>query len=82
MNQELSVLTGASAGASEAFIVVPFELIKIRLQDQVGREFFTVATRYGQALYRRRDARQTAARSGRRASRDRLHRAQFCIFNA
>jgi solute carrier family 25 (mitochondrial 2-oxodicarboxylate transporter), member 21 len=29
MTQSLSVLTGASAGATEAFIVVPFELVKI-----------------------------------------------------
>ncbi|KAF2762010.1 mitochondrial carrier [Pseudovirgaria hyperparasitica] len=34
MNQSLSVLTGASAGATESFVVVPFELIKIRLQDK------------------------------------------------
>jgi solute carrier family 25 2-oxodicarboxylate transporter 21 len=34
MNQSLSILTGASAGATEAFVVVPFELIKIRLQDR------------------------------------------------
>ena len=34
MNQSLSVLTGASAGATEAFVVVPFELVKIRLQDK------------------------------------------------
>lgn len=34
MNQSLSILTGASAGATEAFVVVPFELIKIRLQDK------------------------------------------------
>lgn len=32
MNQSLSILTGASAGATEAFVVVPFELVKIRLQ--------------------------------------------------
>ncbi|KAB8339330.1 hypothetical protein FH972_022263 [Carpinus fangiana] len=39
MNQSLSILTGASAGATESFVVVPFELIKIRLQDkaQAGR---------------------------------------------
>ncbi|ORY79997.1 mitochondrial 2-oxodicarboxylate carrier [Protomyces lactucae-debilis] len=30
--QGLAVLTGASAGATESFVVVPFELIKIRLQ--------------------------------------------------
>lgn len=32
MNQSLSILTGASAGATESFVVVPFELVKIRLQ--------------------------------------------------
>jgi solute carrier family 25 2-oxodicarboxylate transporter 21 len=39
MNQSLSILTGATAGATEAFVVVPFELVKIRLQDkaQAGR---------------------------------------------
>ncbi|KAI7220718.1 hypothetical protein KC333_g2174 [Hortaea werneckii] len=34
MNQSLSIITGASAGATEAFVVVPFELVKIRLQDK------------------------------------------------
>lgn len=34
MNQSLSILTGASAGATEAFVVVPFELVKIRLQGK------------------------------------------------
>lgn len=34
MNQPLSILTGATAGATEAFVVVPFELVKIRLQDK------------------------------------------------
>ncbi|KAF1826176.1 mitochondrial carrier [Dissoconium aciculare CBS 342.82] len=34
MNQSLSILTGASAGATEAIVVVPFELVKIRLQDK------------------------------------------------
>ncbi|QLL30930.1 hypothetical protein HG536_0A07450 [Torulaspora globosa] len=33
MTQPLSVLSGASAGVCEAFVVVPFELVKIRLQD-------------------------------------------------
>lgn len=33
MTQPLSILTGASAGATEAFVVVPFELVKVRLQD-------------------------------------------------
>lgn len=36
MNQQLSVLTGATAGATEAFVVVPFELVKIRLQDRAS----------------------------------------------
>ncbi|KAK4991810.1 hypothetical protein LTR66_006454 [Elasticomyces elasticus] len=34
MTQSLSILTGATAGATEAFVVVPFELVKIRLQDR------------------------------------------------
>lgn len=34
MTQGLSILTGATAGATEAFVVVPFELVKIRLQDK------------------------------------------------
>lgn len=32
--QSLAVLTGATAGATESFVVVPFELVKIRLQDK------------------------------------------------
>lgn len=32
-NQPLAILTGATAGATESFVVVPFELVKIRLQD-------------------------------------------------
>ena len=36
MTQSLSVLTGASAGATESFVVVPFELVKIRLQDRAS----------------------------------------------
>jgi solute carrier family 25 (mitochondrial 2-oxodicarboxylate transporter), member 21 len=36
MNQSLSVLTGATAGATESFVVVPFELVKIRLQDKTS----------------------------------------------
>ncbi|KAJ4393802.1 hypothetical protein N0V93_003017 [Gnomoniopsis smithogilvyi] len=36
MNQSLSVLTGATAGATESFVVVPFELVKIRLQDKAS----------------------------------------------
>ncbi|KAF2722772.1 mitochondrial carrier [Polychaeton citri CBS 116435] len=34
MTQSLSMLSGATAGATEAFVVVPFELVKIRLQDR------------------------------------------------
>lgn len=36
MTQSLSILTGASAGATESLVVVPFELIKIRLQDRAS----------------------------------------------
>ncbi|KAH7375314.1 mitochondrial 2-oxodicarboxylate carrier 1 [Plectosphaerella cucumerina] len=35
-NQPLSILTGATAGATEAVVVVPFELVKIRLQDKAS----------------------------------------------
>ncbi|KAG8846478.1 hypothetical protein FRB91_000779 [Serendipita sp. 411] len=34
MDQNLSFLTGCSAGATESFVVVPFELVKIKLQDK------------------------------------------------
>lgn len=36
MDQKLSIVTGASAGATEAFVVVPFELVKIRMQDRAS----------------------------------------------
>ncbi|KAF3929194.1 Mitoferrin [Arthrobotrys entomopaga] len=35
-NQAVATLTGATAGVSESFVVVPFELIKIRLQDRAS----------------------------------------------
>ncbi len=38
--QSLSILTGASAGATETFIVVPFELVKIRLQDKTSAHVY------------------------------------------
>lgn len=41
MNQSLSILTGASAGATESFVVVPFELVKIRLQDKSSAGKYT-----------------------------------------
>ncbi|PPQ91620.1 hypothetical protein CVT25_012801 [Psilocybe cyanescens] len=34
MTQNISILTGCSAGATESFVVVPFELVKIKLQDK------------------------------------------------
>lgn len=37
MTQPLSILTGATAGATESFVVVPFELVKIRLQDRSSK---------------------------------------------
>ncbi|KAH7882744.1 mitochondrial carrier [Phlebopus sp. FC_14] len=37
MNQQLSILTGCSAGATESFVVVPFELVKIKLQDKTSK---------------------------------------------
>ncbi|KAI3405925.1 hypothetical protein KGF56_001144 [Candida oxycetoniae] len=37
MTQSLAILTGATAGATESFVVVPFELVKIRLQDKTTK---------------------------------------------
>ncbi|KZV91013.1 mitochondrial carrier [Exidia glandulosa HHB12029] len=34
MTQGISIATGCSAGATESIVVVPFELVKIRLQDK------------------------------------------------
>ncbi|KAI0742501.1 mitochondrial carrier domain-containing protein [Daedaleopsis nitida] len=34
MNQNLAIATGCAAGATESFVVVPFELVKIKLQDK------------------------------------------------
>ncbi|KAF8200221.1 mitochondrial carrier domain-containing protein [Pholiota molesta] len=34
MTQNIATLTGCSAGATESFVVVPFELVKIKLQDK------------------------------------------------
>lgn len=36
MTQQMSILTGCSAGATESFVVVPFELVKIKLQDKTS----------------------------------------------
>ncbi|KAF9235018.1 mitochondrial carrier [Melanogaster broomeanus] len=36
MTQQLSILTGCSAGATESIVVVPFELVKIKLQDKMS----------------------------------------------
>lgn len=41
MTQSLSILTGATAGATEAVVVVPFELVKIRLQDKASAGKYT-----------------------------------------
>jgi len=36
MTQTLSIATGVSAGCTEALIIIPFELVKIRLQDKAN----------------------------------------------
>ncbi|KAJ1036547.1 hypothetical protein NDA13_000080 [Ustilago tritici] len=41
MTQSLSLLTGCSAGATESIVVVPFELVKIRLQDKAQAHLYT-----------------------------------------
>ncbi|TFK26961.1 mitochondrial carrier [Coprinopsis marcescibilis] len=40
MTQNISILTGATAGATESFVVVPFELVKIRLQDKAQASLY------------------------------------------
>lgn len=40
MSQGLSVLTGCTAGATESVVVVPFELVKIRLQDKAQAHLY------------------------------------------
>ncbi|KAI9319130.1 mitochondrial carrier domain-containing protein [Dichotomocladium elegans] len=36
VNQPLAIATGVSAGVTEALIIVPFELVKIRMQDKAN----------------------------------------------
>jgi len=36
MTQQLAIWTGCAAGASESFVVVPFELVKVKLQDKTS----------------------------------------------
>lgn len=44
LNQSLAILNGACAGATESFIVVPFELVKIRLQDKTKAKLYNGPT--------------------------------------
>ena len=41
VTQPLAILTGATAGATESFVVVPFELVKIRMQDKAQAGKYT-----------------------------------------
>ncbi|GAA98857.1 hypothetical protein E5Q_05545 [Mixia osmundae IAM 14324] len=41
MTRGLSVLTGCTAGATESIVVVPFELVKIRLQDKASASLYS-----------------------------------------
>lgn len=41
LDQKLALLTGMSAGATESFVVVPFELVKIRLQDKASAHLYS-----------------------------------------
>lgn len=40
MTQSLATLTGCCAGATESFVVTPFELVKIRLQDKASAHLY------------------------------------------
>ena len=44
LNQPLSILTGISAGITEAVIIVPFELVKIRMQDKKNVNYSFILT--------------------------------------
>ena len=44
MTQQLSILTGCSAGATESFVVVPFELVKIKCDRHYYASFSYVLT--------------------------------------
>lgn len=39
VNQTVSILSGASAGITEACVIVPFELVKVKLQDVSSKQF-------------------------------------------
>ncbi|EPZ31003.1 mitochondrial carrier [Rozella allomycis CSF55] len=47
LNQKLSVLTGVSAGITEGALIVPFELIKIRMQDKNNVMILNIAIQVG-----------------------------------
>jgi hypothetical protein len=40
MTQQLSIVTGCSAGATESFVVVPFELVKVKYGRLSFSRFF------------------------------------------
>ena len=66
MNQSLSIITGASAGATEAFVVVPFELVKIRLQGEL-RAFEAFVQRRRKRRAKGERSQNSASRPGREA---------------
>ncbi|KAI9268993.1 mitochondrial carrier domain-containing protein [Phascolomyces articulosus] len=44
VTQPLAIATGVSAGVTEAVIIVPFELVKIRMQDKANAALYTSTT--------------------------------------
>ena len=54
MTQQLSIWTGCSAGATESFVVVPFELVKVKYVAQIPREIY-INHRPPPSLYRLQD---------------------------
>jgi len=52
MNQPLAVITGATAGATEALLVTPFELVKIRLQDRSQASKYMSTTHCVSTIFR------------------------------
>jgi len=47
----LSILTGISAGATEGVVIVPFDLIKVRLQDPASVRIAFMAIRLHESIH-------------------------------
>lgn len=46
VTQSLSIMTGVSAGLTEAMLIAPFELVKVRMQDKANVSFHFLIMMY------------------------------------